>query len=100
MATDNVTAPDPLTRAMGEMLGDCLDHGFVPPLYVSCVAVNGSVYVARFTEEGSRGLEAEPWAEHFVGEGLMLPINVMISDTRGEAARMVIAKDGKYRPAH
>jgi hypothetical protein len=83
----------------GHMFSDvlrvCLDNGFQLPLYVAAVGINGSVMFFRFTDGGDH-LIAEPLVDHDAGTGgLVLPINIMVSDARGEAVRVVIGRDGE-----
>ncbi len=66
--------------------------GFVEPLIVACLAVNGSVAVIR-----TDGEHVEDLASHTEGPGFTLPINVFITDARGEATRMLITDEGMTR---
>ena len=82
-----------LANEIGEMLNTCLEKGMVLPFIVVSVSTNGSVLVLRY-EQGDEGLDAVPLAEHFVQPGFDLPINCMLVDQVGDAARIVIAQDG------
>jgi len=66
--------------------------GFVEPLIVACLAVNGSVVVIR-----TDGERVEDLASHTEGPGFILPINVLITDARGEATRVLITNEGMRR---
>ncbi len=66
--------------------------GFVEPLIVTCLAVNGSVVVIR-----TDGEHVEDLASHTEGPGFTLPINVLITDARGEATRLLITSEGMTR---
>jgi hypothetical protein len=80
---------------MAAILTACLEQGFVPPLYVCAVSVNGAVLATRFayTADGERK-EATFLAEHAPAPGFILPVNIMVTDTRGEAARVVLQHEG------
>lgn len=68
------------------------EFGFVEPLIVACLAVNGSVVVIR-----TDGEHVEDLASHTEGHGFTLPINVLITDARGEATRLLITSEGMTR---
>ena len=89
-----------LPNRLAEVLTECLNTGMVPPFIVASISPNGGVYVMRYVAAES-GLKAEPLvvkveplAEHAVEPGLLLPINIMIVDQTGEAARVVINQTG------
>ncbi len=88
-----VTKDWTLEREFAGMLTELLSRGFEAPLYAACIAVNGAVLVVRYEWSSSHeGLDVEMLAEHAMGEGLMmkLPLNIMFTDGRGEAARVVV----------
>ncbi len=92
---------NPLTQTIGLILTDCLENGFVLPLYVAAIAVNGAVLVFRYTAADEGGLKREVLAEHETADAMLaLPINVMVVDARGEAARIVVGGDGKPKIIH
>jgi hypothetical protein len=85
-----------LAKSLAGALEQCLAIGFQTPLHVAAIAVNGAGMVVRY-DQVEQGLAAHHLAD-FVGEdGLTLPINLMITDTRGEAARIVIGQDNSPR---
>ncbi len=87
---------------ISSFLTECVNKGFLPPLHVAIVGVNGSALVCRytFTEKGDQ-LNGETLTTYDDGSGgLSTPINIMISDARGEAARVTIGFDGSSRFAH
>jgi hypothetical protein len=87
---------------ISSILTECVQRGFLPPLHVAIVGVNGSAVVCRytFTEQGDE-LNGETLTTYDDGSGgLSAPINIMISDARGEAARVTIGFDGSSRFAH
>ena len=84
-----------LTLAMANALRELIEeHGFEPPLFLSVIAVNGSVMAFRY-RQCDDGPKTEVVAEHLEAAGFALPINVMFVDARGEAARMRIGREGK-----
>jgi hypothetical protein len=92
-----VNARNPIQEAITEMLTECLGMGFEAPLNVAAVAVNGAVFALRYTiAAAGEGLTAEPVAQ--TGQDFKLPINIFLSDSRGEAARLLIANNGKRGP--
>lgn len=79
-----------LTEYFAEALGAMLQNGFELPIHVAVVAVNGSMMFATYSDSGGDTLDCDVTANHIVGPGLTLPINVMFVDSRGEAARVII----------
>jgi|SRR5262245_13986884 len=82
---------DRLTAAVAEFLQRAIAEDFQFPCYMAAVAVNGSVIVTRWAPDGTN-FEPEFIAEHIEGDGLALPINVMLTDSTGHAAHMLIEK--------
>ena len=77
------------------ILKACLARGFVPPLYMCAVSVNGSVLTTRFAyTPDETEIKATLLTEHMSDGVYILPVNLMITDTRGEAARAVLQYDG------
>lgn len=80
----------PLGEGLAEVLSTLLEHGFEPPIHVGVVSRNGCamwfVYVAN--EQGS--LDAKMLAEFAPHVTMTLPINIMLVDACGEAARVVL----------
>jgi hypothetical protein len=97
--SEDITAVDEvaLRRTIGGFLGEYMENAFVLPLHVAVIAVNGSAVVFRYTAaDGGGGLQTDVLAEYNDPNGMMvLPINIMIGDARGEAARVFIGPDGK-----
>jgi hypothetical protein len=87
----NTTTDDPLADAVGEALGWCIERGFVFPLHAASVGVNGSTLVVRYVATDT-GVVAEVLAEHYETEMFLAPVNIIIVDARGEAARVLISK--------
>ncbi len=75
----------------------CLTNGMSLPLTLVLIGINGSVVVNRYFRSESGELDAVEIARHVEGTGLDLPINVMISDSEGKAARALFDGEGvKY----
>jgi len=81
---------DNLADALGQFVQGAISAGFQFPFYMSAVAVNGSVIVSRWTQSNNGEIEMHFIAEHIEGEMMALPINVMLIDSTGQAARMLI----------
>ncbi len=82
---------DKLTAAIAEFLQRAIAEDFQFPFYMAAVAVNGSVIVTKWAPVGIN-FEPQFIAEHLEGDDLALPINVMLTDSTGQAARMLIEK--------
>ncbi len=76
-------------QSFGRILEVVLEHGFEPPLYLTAVAANGHMMHVKFESFVGRGdLEASLLATH--GDSFTLPINIIIIDTNGEVATVVL----------
>jgi hypothetical protein len=90
----------PLTQALSVALKHCLGNGFVRPLHIAAIAVNGAVTVFRYEVDGDQQT-IKPLVEHRAKNGaLVLPVNIIVTDARGEAAHMVIRADGTPHMVH
>lgn len=88
---------NPLHTLFVETLNGALERGLVFPLYMAAVARNGSTIVARFPAAGQ---EAEFLAEHIEGQGLDLPIKMMVTDTSAQALLVVMDAEGGIQHLH
>jgi hypothetical protein len=80
---------------LAAILQGCLDQGFEPPLYVCAISVNGNAVVTRYAYHPlGAGMETTFLAEHTPEPDFILPINMMITDTRGEAVRVLLQSEG------
>ncbi len=79
----------PLNEAIAQFLAAALDRGFEMPLYIAAISSNGSVYIGRY-DPGPGDLNPVRLAEHTEGAGFILPINMMLTDTNGNVARMAV----------
>jgi hypothetical protein len=82
-----------LPGILGAFLQTCLDRGMVLPFVCVTAAANGSIFAVRYVQAVD-GLEAAPLAQHVEGPGFTLPINIMIMDQTGEAARVKLETTG------
>lgn len=91
-----------LATNMAGILSSLLgEKHFLPPLYMALICVDGGLLFARFTVGETDDLEFEFLAQHpELDVDLRLPANVMITDSRGEAARIVFESPSKYRFVH
>jgi hypothetical protein len=58
-----------------DLLENCLDNGFEPPLYLIAIGANGSIIVARYTIEDD-GLKLAVLTEHVERDGFHVPMNI------------------------
>src|SRR5262245_48766735 len=60
-----------------DIINACLERGFVLPLHVCAVSVNGAVLVVRYSEseEDEESIDGEVVVQHFPAAGAQLPIN-------------------------
>jgi hypothetical protein len=84
---------DTTANHMNDPINALLQRGFELPLYVACISANGSVLVGRY-EAGDTRVEFRDLLEHRENDVFTLPVNMMVVDARGEAARVVIRSDG------
>ena len=79
---------DDLTRFQTLALEHAHERGMLLPYVLVIVGVNGMILAARFTATGETEMLVD-------AAGMMqLPINIMLIDATGEAARFLITKDG------
>jgi len=71
---------------LAEAMNHCIALGMKPPFILCAVSPNGSVIVMRFNE----GRDPDPLAQHFENDTFTMPINIMVVDRSGEAARVEI----------
>ncbi len=75
------------------------EQGFEVPLYLASIAANGSIVALhyRWTDptQPEEGLDADLVADHTVGPGFQVPINMIFVDATGErAAGTVVSQKG------
>jgi hypothetical protein len=75
-----------LQEDIAEILSHCIDKGMKLPLILCSIGINGSVLVVRVND----GREPDTLAEYLENDAFNLPINIMVIDRDGEAARVVI----------
>ena len=88
---------DDLGTALSECLTECLDREMPLPFLMVCVGVDGSIIGARYTqseEDEDKRFDVEVLVKHFTDGKMVLPINIMIVDASGEAARVLISAEG------
>lgn len=79
-----------LHELLVKALTQCQENGMQLPFVVCTVGTNGSVLVTRVND----GRKPDTLAEHFVDQAFTTPVNVMVVDRSGEAARIVIQGGG------
>lgn len=67
------------------------------PIYAVAVGANGSMIGCRYDfVEGEEGLSSEVLAEWYhPSQAFTLPVNIMFTDSRGEAIRVLIKGPGE-----
>ena len=82
-------------RAVDECLEEVEEAGGVPPLLVAAVAVNGAwVSLLGLPEAQTPGLE-EQLVQYLEADGLAFPVNVLVTDARGNAVLFHVEANGK-----
>jgi uncharacterized protein (DUF302 family) len=84
------TKMEELQEHILEALRHCIEIGMKLPFVVCAVGTNGSVLVTRINE----GREPDTLAQHSEDHGFTTPVNIMVVDQDGEAARVVIKGGG------
>jgi hypothetical protein len=70
---------------------ECTVRGLELPFILAVVAANGSILAAKYTPASDHdGLDTTLLAQHVEDPGFGLPINIMIVDQKGDAARVTI----------
>lgn len=82
-----------LSLKLSEAMEGCLDLGFVLPWYAVMVSTDGGIQAFKITDYDGPGLKVEQIIEHVVNEIVPFPLNVMIVDSKGEAARVLIGPE-------
>lgn len=74
--------------------------GWDAPITVAIIGANGAVSVGRFVSGGTPFLH-ETVCESFGPIGFRFPVNVVLTNSRGEAARVCIESEaGEPQPSH
>jgi len=86
------------TDGITQFLEAALAEGFELPWHLAAVGANGTLTFMRYSpsngENADEGLTAQFLAQHREDSGFKLPINVMLTDSTGQAARMLIQRPG------
>ena len=83
-----------LSEILEDVLRECLDHGMQLPFIMAAVSLNGCAVIVRFEQSNDEEVEATFLAEHTEVAGVVMPINIMVTDQMGEAVRIKIDQDG------
>ena len=79
-----------LAAALAEVLAELLGRGFELPIYAGVVSANGCAMWLVYVANDRGGLDVKTLAEGLPHKNMMLPINIMLVDSRGEAAPVVV----------
>ena len=82
-----------------DIINACLERGFVLPLHLCAVSVNGAVLVVRYSqsEEDEDSIDGEVIVQHFPEADVHLPINMMITDADRAAARVLLVNPDTWQ---
>jgi hypothetical protein len=90
-SSNSGAAMNDLEESLREALAACVARGMALPFIVTAVAKNGSLFAMRVRGDESPGEEIVMSSN---GDGFTLPINIMVVDADGEAARVLIVQNG------
>lgn len=91
---------DEMVEQLRNLLVTLIEGGSQLPITMTAVGSNGSLLHIRYSAGSEDDLHAEVLAEHYEGDMMRLPINIMFIDAAGEASRAVIAVDAPPRLVH
>jgi hypothetical protein len=86
---NNLDFTKDLSDFLRQALTECEAKGMKLPFILCAASLNGSVFCIR-----TAGSDREILAEHYEGGSFQLPINIMVIDQTGEAARIAIEAEG------
>lgn len=96
--SENDDGADELGRIYTEVLTGVLERGFRLPMSFVAVGVNGAMVFGRWSVDEPGHVTLEGLTSH--GETLVFPVNMMVVDATGEAARVVITGPGDTPTLH
>jgi len=84
---------------LADIINACLERGFVLPLHLCAVSVNGAVIVVRYraSEEDEESIDGEVVVQHSPDAGVQLPINMMMTDADGDAVRVLLVDPDRWQ---
>ena len=82
-----------LGKALGGFLDQLLAEGFTLPFRVAAIPRQGTMFLGEYRQQPA-GVECTILAEHEAGV-MVLPINFVVVDSTGAAARVVIEPSGE-----
>ena len=88
---------DDLVKHLGDALRELLGGGFILPIHMACVAVDEVMIFAPDAAAEDGGAAYELVIAHHSARELHLPVNIVLVDAAGGAARVLITQDGDYR---
>ena len=86
---NNLDFTKDLSDFVRQAITECEAKGMKLPFILCAASLNGSVFCIR-----TAGSDREILAEHYEGGSFQLPINIMVIDQTGEAARIAIEAEG------
>ena len=95
-----VSTPEELSSSLRQILKVCREEmNFQLPLILVVVSKNGCALISRYTA-GDDDMDVTVLTEHTEEPGYMLPINIMITDSMGKAANVLIDMGGPPKFLH
>ncbi len=90
--TDEITEEE-IAEWWDDIIEDLFSMGFVPPFWIMAISLNGWILNVRYDPDDS-GLSVTTLWEHKPEPKAQLPMNVLCTDSRGEAVRVVLSLGG------
>jgi hypothetical protein len=84
-------------KKMAEIFEKLLEEGFELPMYWVAVSANGSIAGARYETSDGEHLNFVPLVDHSPSGIFQVPVNMMFTDTKGRAARVLFEGPGKVQ---
>ena len=86
-------------EGMREVLETFLEKGWKLPFHFAGIATNGAMVMGSY-EAGEDGLDCQIRGSYCPSGNFALPVNWMVTDQEGQAARVVFEKSGKAEWLH
>jgi hypothetical protein len=94
MREDEGTTMKEVFEMIAQVVEDLVNsRGFAMPLHVALIGANGAMMYAAYlqSEDPEGGVATEALADHNIEVGMKVPINIVLVDAKGDAARIVVA---------
>jgi len=88
-----------ITGELGLFLRELLAGGFTLPFHVVALGVNGALVLGRYDGEPG-ALRCAILVEHLPDGRFGTPVNIVVTDCRGQAARLMVSGDRTAASLH